>query len=229
MNDYDFLYMLQGNWDIWEDDSCYHVEKGQLLILEPGRHHYSLQKCSPHMRNMYLHCNQLPEDGLAVPDTLSLNKVTDCSQNPQIEQIFLQIIETYWQKTEHSDFRLPALFDLLLCELSVSDSASAPEDPLIRDILHLFYSQSNQFFSPAELAQQYNLSIRSLSSRFKAMTGTSIHQYQMTLKLNLAHEQLRLYPGRGLRDIALSLGFYDEFHFSRLFKRQFGYPPSYRR
>ncbi len=141
MKDYDFLYMLNGSWDIWEEETCHHVEKGQLLILEPGLHHYSLQKCSPNMRNMYIHCTALPDDGIEQSDALVLNKVTDCSKNIEIEQLFLQI----------------------------------------------------------------------------------------TLKLNLAHEQLRLYPGRGLRDIAISLGFYDEFHFSRLFKRQFGYPPSYRR
>ena len=78
----------------------------------------------------------------------------------------------------------------------------------------------------AELAGTFCTSVRTLSHRFKKATGTSIHRYQLSLKLNLAHEQLPLYPNRGLRDIALSFGFYDEFQFSRLFKRQFGYSPS---
>ena len=255
MAEYDFLYMQSGSWDIWEDESCYHIEKGQLLILEPGRRHYSLEKCSPHMRNMYVHCTALPGDRTdvqnskhtpdravtAVPDALYMpdqtepsdglyiRKVTDCTQNPQIEQLFLQMIETLWSRPAHADFRLSSLLNVLLTELAVSEGGTPQTDSVVKDIIHQFCCDTSRFFTPQELADQYRISVRSLSGRFKKAMGISIHQYQLSLKLNLAHEQLRLYPNRGLRDIALSLGFYDEFHFSRLFKRQFGYPPSYRK
>ena len=229
MNEYDFLYMTEGSWDIIEENTHYPIKKGELLILEPGKHHYSLTKCSPGMRNMFLHCSSLPEDNLPSPGALRLHKLTDCSNNPQIAALFQQIIEVYWSEQEHSQLRLGALLDLLLCELAVPEKEtdlSSWRDPVVKNILHLFYLHTERFYSLEELSEFSSLSVRALSGRFRRATGSSVHQYQLALKLKLSQEEISLYPHRGLKDIALSLGFYDEFQFSRLFKRQFGYSPS---
>lgn len=260
---YDFLYLKKGTWDIYEDDICYPLKENQLLILEPGRHHYSLEACSPNMRNLYLHCTHLPADRLhpAKPDCFrpqrakmqsqstentsyahsdqnmdtccdrffQVQKVTDCSGNRQIEHLMLQIIETYWSSCSHRALRLESLFFLLLAQLEHTGEAASCMDPLITDIIHQFYLCPDRFYSPQELADACHISVRSLSSRFKKSTGVSIHRYQMDLKLHFANEQIPLYPQRRLREIALDLGFYDEFQFSRLFKQKFGCSPSDRR
>lgn len=243
LDEYDFLYIKNGTWNIYEDDFCYPLEEKHLLILEPGKHHFSLEKCSPGMRNMFIHCTRLPEDQPHCTDVkikdcqytadtaydagfFKLQKVTDCSGSTQIEYLILQLIETYWSGRSHRTQRLESLFFLLLSELEEAGASSSCADPVITEIIHQFYLCPDHFFSPQELADTYHISVRSLSSRFKKSTGTSIHRYQMDLKLNFAREQIPLYPGRRLKDIALDLGFYDEFQFSRLFKRKFGYPPS---
>lgn len=241
LNEYDFLYIKNGNWNIYEDDICYPLKEKQLLILEPGRHHFSLEKCSPGMRNMFIHCTRLPEDRphctqsnccrhasdtACDTDFFKLQKVTDCSGSTQIEFLILQLIETYWSARSHRTQRLESLFLLLLAELESAGESSSCTDPMITEIIHQFYLRPDRFFSPQELADTYHISVRSLSSRFKKAVGASIHRYQIDLKLNFASEQIPLYPERRLKDIALDLGFYDEFQFSRLFKRKFGYSPS---
>lgn len=263
INEYDFLYMLEGSWDIYEqeieihkqtdtphvkNETCYHLDAGKLLILEPGHHHFSRTKSTPNMRNMFIHCNILTGDHtvsdahtsetlsavsdnpVSVGNVLRLHKLSDCSQNHQITNLYEQIIESYWSHNPHRELRTSALLELFLTELSlIGEEDILSEDYLTREIIQRFNSQPERFLSPKELARDYNCSIRTLSGRFKKATGMSLHQYQLHLKLSMAHEQIPLNPGRGLRDIALSFGFYDEFQFSKLYKRQFGYSPSRRR
>lgn len=241
MNEYDLLYLLQGEWNIWEEDTCYSLKENQVLLLEPGKRHYSLEKCTPEMKNLYIHFSVLKGDN-SPTNNLSIQKQTDCSNNLNVLRYFEEIIESYWANYSHkmneqcSDFsfnknlKLASLLNLLLIELSdIRANEFHSSDVLIASIIHRFNCSTDRFFSPKELADDYHVSLRTISTRFKEATGQSIHQYQLNMKLNMAYELLPMNPGRGLRDIALSLGFYDEFQFSKLFKRQFGISPSTRR
>lgn len=230
MKEYDLLYMISGTWDIWEDDVCYRLLPEHVLLLEPGRHHYSLTRSSPEMRNVYIHFSRLCDDGINTPDSLCINKQLDCSNNRFVRHYYEAIIETYWSDVSSRDLRLSSYLWLLLSELSdLSISGHKKNDVLIEEIIHRFHCNPERFFSPAELAEDYRVSLRTISGRFKNATGQSIHSYQLMLKLTMAYDMLPTNPGRGLRDIAHSLGFYDEFQFSKLFKRHFGISPSQRR
>lgn len=228
MNEYDMLFLTSGDWDIYEDDNLYHVSSGEILLLEPGKHHYSLTKCSPEMRNMFLHLSVLPRDGLSTSSSLSIAKLTNCNSHPNITKLFDEIINLYWSTEERlKDFRMQALLSRLLIELS--DITEKPPKTVyaeISDILSRFRSNPDIFYSPEELANDYGMSLRTISSHFKAQTGTTIHQYQLNLKLDRAYDALIQNPSRSIKDLAISYGFYDEFHFSKLFKRRFGKSPS---
>lgn len=231
MSEYDFLYMIKGSWEIKEENDVYLLKEGQLLILEPGKHHFSTEKCSPHMRNMFLHCEFLNEDTANIPGLVPVGKLTDCTGNLQITMLFQQIIEEYWTGGDSfHEQRLSALFELLLYELSAQSSKSSTlDDPVVNEIKQLFLTNSDRFFHTEELSARFGLSARTLGQRFKSVTGNTLYQYQLSQKLSMIHELLPQNPNRGLRDIALSFGFYDEFQLSKLYKRQFGYAPSRRR
>lgn len=230
MDEYDLVYTLSGGWDIWEEDVCYAARPGNVLLLEPGKHHFSREKCTPQMRNMFIHFKFSGEKSGQEAGELALAKLTDCSRNRNVLRYFQEIIEMYWSGSRNRDVKLAYLLKLLLLELSdIFEERDMPADILITAVIRRFYLTRERFLSPAELALDYGLSQQTLSSRFKKATGQTIHQYQLNLKLGMAYDILPLNPGRGLRDIALSFGFYDEFQFSRLFKRKFGISPSQRR
>lgn len=64
-----------------------------------------------------------------------------------------------------------------------------------------------------------------LARVFRAVTGTTIHEYRTRLRINQAIAQLAD-PRASLTDLALALGFSSHSHFTEQFRRCMGLPPS---
>ena len=76
-----------------------------------------------------------------------------------------------------------------------------------------------------DIAGHYGIPLTNLSKSFKAATGQSLKKYIESKVLQKAQEKL-LVTDMPVKDIAYSLRFSDEFHFSRFFKRHCGISPS---
>lgn len=66
----------------------------------------------------------------------------------------------------------------------------------------------------------------SIAHLFKKLTGRSIRQYQIEVKLAEADRLLRAFPTMAIKEIADRLGFEDPLYFSRLYRKHRGEPPS---
>jgi len=243
MDEYDLLFMQEGEWDILEEEpgdesqvNIYHLIPGSVLLLEPGKHHYSIEKCTPMMRNVYIHFAQEVGDGDTHSGSdfpkMTVPKLTQTADNKDIHHGFEKVIDAFWSHEDDrtKELRSSMYLESLLMKLSdIGKAEGGRADILVSEIIHRFHCEPERFLSPEELAQNYNVSVRTISGRFKTQTGMSIHQYQLQIKLQMAYDMLPISPGRSLHDIALSYGFYDEFQFSKLFKRRFGISPSERR
>ncbi len=78
--------------------------------------------------------------------------------------------------------------------------------------------------SIADLAGHIGKSESFISHLFRNEFGLSPKQFILAAKINSARNQLD--NGSSVKETALELGFYDEFHFSRAFKKQTGISPS---
>lgn len=76
----------------------------------------------------------------------------------------------------------------------------------------------------SEIAQQFGTSQRSLTRRFKAATNTSLTQYWQRLRLESVKELLAS-SNLSIQEIALEVGYQDQGHVSRLFRRALGTSP----
>lgn len=76
----------------------------------------------------------------------------------------------------------------------------------------------------AGLARVVGRSPSFLSHQFSEVFGTSFARHVRTLRLSAARE--RLAQGETLASIAKSLGFCDQFHLSRCYRKHFGHSPS---
>jgi AraC family transcriptional regulator len=76
-----------------------------------------------------------------------------------------------------------------------------------------------------ELAETASLSSFHFAKLFKQSTGASPHQYILQRRLERAKELLRK-PGLTLSEISQDAGFSDQSHFTNVFRRFVGVPPS---
>ncbi len=80
--------------------------------------------------------------------------------------------------------------------------------------------------SLSALADEFNLSPFHFARMFKQATGFPPHEYQLQLRIARARELLRSDAGKTVVEIACELGFADESHFRRHFRRIVGTTPS---
>jgi AraC-like DNA-binding protein len=103
----------------------------------------------------------------------------------------------------------------------------AEAGPLIGQIIMYIrnYIYTPELLKLELLATKFNLSLNYIGEYFKKQTGESIQQYIIRYKLNLV--QLRVsFSDLTIGEIADELGFTDESHMSRLFKKYYGVTPA---
>jgi len=246
MQQHDFLYIIDGNWEIALESAgnreILPVQKKDLLILPAKVHHYGTRPCSPGCRNMYIHVSPITGDHAAIgtnghdnesgEDRICLPSVIHCINNAEISDLFTEIIAVYWGSNDHKSLKLNCLFELLLCEIKEQQLKSPSTSQyfvFVDEIAKYLQANPQFFFSVPEIAVKYNVSVRTLNDRFKKVYGKTFYTWQMEQKLEMAYQFLRSNPDITLRESALNFGFYDEFHFSRAFKKHFGMAPKYMR
>jgi len=246
MQQHDFLYIIDGNWEIalesTEKCEILQVQKGDLLLLPAKIHHYGTKPCSPNCRNMYIHVSPITGDhadtepnGHAYKnkeDCVCLPSVIHCGNNVRIAGLFTEMIAVYWGGNDYKSLKLNCLFELLLCEIKeqqLKSSSTSQYFVFVDEIAKYLQANPQLFFSVPEIAEKYHVSVRTLNNRFKKVYGKTFYTWQMEQKLEMAYQFLRSNPNVTLRESALNFGFYDEFHFSRAFKKHFGMAPRYMR
>lgn len=232
--EHDIFYVLEGSWEVCQDGVGYIVEQGDVIILHSGHHHYGTNYCLPGTRTMFVHYESLPEDRFETnvnetalyENMLSFPVKIKCGDSITVRSIFQDIILTFWSDLPNKNIKLAALLDILFFELSmISKKITDVYDILVNDALCHIRLSYEKIFTLTELSEILHVCSRSLTERFKRLTGKTIHQYQIDLKLEMAYMLIKDYPDRPFKELAANFGFYDEFHFSKLFKKKYGIPP----
>src|SRR5207249_8551791 len=93
-----------------------------------------------------------------------------------------------------------------------------------RRALELIDARLDARLTVAMLAREVGMSPAHFARAFKETIGRAPHQYLLWLRLERARRLLEL-PGAALSGIAQRMGFADQAHFTRLFKRAYGITP----
>ncbi|MEW6995484.1 GlxA family transcriptional regulator [Colwelliaceae bacterium MEBiC 14330] len=97
-------------------------------------------------------------------------------------------------------------------------------DELIAEIQFWLGTNLASELSIAEIAQQFGMSQRSFTRRFKAATGIRATQYWQQLRIETAKDLLSS-SNLSIQEVAAQVGYQDQGHFSRLFRQSLSLTP----
>jgi AraC-like DNA-binding protein len=102
---------------------------------------------------------------------------------------------------------------------------SAHHRMLARDVEVALSGEFDQPLSLTDLARRVGTSVYHLCRVFRAVTGSTMHQYRQRLRLRAALEAVTC-GSATLTQVAVSLGFPSHSHFTKAFRIEFGILPS---
>lgn len=230
LNEHDLIYIRQGEWQISQDGRDYDLTDGDVILLQGGHHHYGLVPCRSDVKTCFVHFSMHPNDSVEEKkersDFFVFPMIIHCKDKHIVEHYFKRIIYSYWSEGSHARQKAAAYLDLLLYELSdIGEVKKLPSDSVVEDIKLQIKQQPGRFIGNEEFAKKHHCSVRTISSKFKNATGCSLHKWQMELKCRMADELMHFNPSITLKEVAATYGFYDEYHFSKCFKKIMGHSP----
>lgn len=232
---HDWIYILSGQWTIYQEEEAFDLYPDDLLILQSGCHHYGLESSTKHLRDIYVHLSAEKDDSACtvLPDHLPndivvLDSLYHCQNNPCIKEFLTEMAQEFISPKR--PYILSHLTDCIILELQkMSEKSTQYSRWFSRDIHTLIQKHPSKNYSLDELCEILLTSKRTLSRSIKEETGLSAHQFMLHTKIQLARIKISMQPHLPLRYLAEELGFYDEFHLSKVFKSVVGVSPqSYR-
>ena len=222
MGEHDFIYLLDGEWKIGQNDKTYTLKKDSLLILAAGNTHFGISPCSAGTKTMYFHVSCSSNDKKATNNAVCTDTFINASINKNIKKLFSEVVAS---KQSGNERRADLYFELLLCELSDTKNLSE-DDSVAAKIKKIIHSNPEKFYSNKELAKKANVSVKTAENKFKACFSMTIHEYALNFKIKEAVSYFENFPEISIKETAYNLGFYDEYHFSKRFKAIMGVSPS---
>ncbi|MEN0002749.1 MAG: ATP-binding protein [Bacteroidota bacterium] len=116
--------------------------------------------------------------------------------------------------------------------LPIPDSATPPkrsaaEQHWLAQVEQIIIEQlSNPHFILKDIAPQINMSYNGFQRKLKKITGLTPKRYERSIKLHRAREILKSGEVETVSEVLYQLGFDNHYHFSKLYKEEYGVMPS---
>jgi AraC-like DNA-binding protein len=230
LNEHVISYVIKGGWDLKVGNEIIHAKNESVFIQPANIPHRGTENCPAGTRTMFVGFSATPgdkyihnQDYEMCQNTVCIDSLIDAKYNPEIKKIFLKIIDEH---AKENKIKAHLYLTILLCELAESRTYDKSKYSLSTSIKKILDYPTNKNYCNKEIAKMLNVGVRTAETAFKDCFGLTIHQYQLMQKIEHAKFYLEYFPNMKIIDISLSLGFYDEFHFSRQFKKFLGVSPT---
>ena len=213
-------------------EGCMHVDKNRQIKLEAGNWYLFPAGCSfsysceEKLDHIYIH--------LSLCDTDGIDLLHQCREPMQMASrcdgdFFIAGLDCH--SVLGSLQIRQRVYDILLSfmEENQIELASRKLSPCVSKAISYIRENLSVRLSNAEIAEQANVSVSTLTKRFQRELSMSVHDYIENLVFSEAVRLIRQ-SDMPIGQISEKFGFCDQFYFSRRFKEKIGTAPrSYRR
>jgi AraC-like DNA-binding protein len=213
------------------------LASGQVLVIKPGDWHQDhLRDGQRHYVIHFRLLGAMPgESPVPLFRERSRPEEQVCHGNYSREKFFLRELR---REAEEKAPHGPAIQDSLLEALFWRVARGLPEEALSEDFRQLPRAEARREMiaavfrrhlqdnpSVADLSREARMSARHFTTLTSRMFGKGPARFLVELKMQRAEEMLR-FRGQRVREVSEALGFANPYHFSRVFSRVHGRPPS---
>ncbi len=208
----------------------HHIRHGQSVTINPGDVH----SCNPKQgqwsyRMLFVESawiGQLQQEMLACPasDYLAFEQqlLSDKRSYALLDELFSKI-QLQQNSLEQESLLLDFFEQQFASQHRFRSDLSCMAKPQLRRVKEYIQDQLPHNLSLSELAGEAGLSRYHLVRSFKQVYGLSPHAFQLNQRINRAKALLR--EGSSIADTANLLGFADQSHFQRNFKKRIALTP----
>ncbi|MCR6097094.1 AraC family transcriptional regulator [Salipaludibacillus agaradhaerens] len=219
---YTFLFFKKGDGDLYINEKRHFIKMNRFFLLHPGMtmriankgenliHYYHIEFRKVHVHDSTFNHLQGPiyaaHPSALAHHTENLVHKPKMEGNQQLKKLRLQMLTYELIYFLHTDQHTISQSNIKIAEEFIQTHY---QEDINRDML----------------ASMTGLSPSHFSVRFKKETGRSPMDYLTHIRIEKAKELLTTTNDR-LKGIAKSVGYQDEFYFSRIFKKVSGIPPT---
>lgn len=230
LGDYGLIYIAGGQGMFRSKESGeMELKAGDLLVLFPGVRHRFRPDPETGWTEYWLLFNGHQPDRLFEHEILSpRSPVFHVGDGRPVESFFIEVLDALQAQPSTPNRVLAALAGLILAH-AVSAAPDyltvdpGPEQDVLWARAYL-EDHAHEDINMLELAARLNSNSATLTRHFRRATGLTPHQYHLRLRISRAKELLED-PRLPIKQIAIKLGFHDQYYFSRAFKKHAGCSP----
>lgn len=227
------IFLVRGEVDFCVNNKRLCAAAGDVAIFSRYENH-SVSGCSDEYERFVLHIDpyvvnrRSPVYSLLTDRPMNFcNIINVFPYMADITNIFNSILLEHNSENKLSDEMEQLLIKQLLITVYRCTNINFDNtyDDVVAQVKRLFENEYHKSFTLAMLAKQHNLSISSLSHRFRAATGVSVMDYLQSCRMANA-KQMLTETDYTIGEIVEKCGFSDNSNFCRAFKNLIGLSPS---